>query len=263
MDNLAQIPPVVLLLLAALFAWLATVLGAAVVFCFKDKDINKRALDIMLGVSAGIMVAAALWSLTLPAIDLANELWPNLSWLLPSLGFLVGGLFITLTSLILDRKLPHADDKKRSILLFSTVTLHNIPEGLAIGVGFSSFAMGLAGSNLLTAIMIAVGIGIQNFPDGLAVSVPLYRDGMKKSKAFFLGQASGIVEPIAAVIGFFITMAVRSILPFLLTFAAGAMLTVVIGELIPDIAKENRSWSTLGFTVGFVVMMIMDLTLTW
>ncbi len=263
MDNLAQIPPVVLLLLAAFFAWLATTLGAAVVFCFKDKELNKRALDIMLGVSAGIMVAAALWSLTLPAIDLAGELWPGISWLLPSLGFLAGGLFITLTSIILDHKLPHANAKKRSILLFTTVTMHNIPEGLAIGVGFSSFAMGLAGSNLLSAIMITVGIGIQNFPDGLAVSVPLYRDGMRKGKAFFLGQASGLVEPIAAIIGFFITMAVRSALPFLLTFAAGAMIIVVIGELIPDIDPKNRSWSNIGFVIGFVAMMIMDLTLTW
>ena len=258
MDNLSQIPPVVLLLLAAFFAWLATALGAAVVFCFKE--VNKRALDVMLGISAGIMLAAALWSLTMPALDLAEELWGN-AWLLPSLGFLIGGLFITLTSAIMEHKLPSADQKRRSILLFTTNTVHNIPEGLAIGVGFSSFAMGLSGSSLLSAIMIAVGIGIQNFPDGLAVSVPLYRDGVPKGKAFLLGQASGIVEPIAAIIGYFITQAIRSILPFLLTFAAGAMLTVVIGELIPDIAKENRGWSTIGFVVGFVAMMIMDLLL--
>lgn len=260
MDQLAQIHPLVLVLLASLFTWGLTALGAAVVFIFKE--INKRALDIMLGVSGGIMIAASFWSLIAPAVTLAGELWHN-EWLLPSLGVIAGGLFIILTSLILDKQLKDAGGKKRSILLVSAITLHNIPEGLAVGVGFSGFALGTTGCTLLGAIMIALGIGIQNFPDGLAVSVPLYRDGMRKSKAFFLGQASGIVEPIAAIIGYLATMAVRGMLPFLLAFAAGAMIVVVVNELNPDIAKENRLPATLGFVIGFALLMVLDIAISF
>lgn len=260
MDALTQIHPFALLLIALLFTWGATALGAAIVFCFKD--VNKRALDLTLGVSSGIMLAAALWSLTIPAIDLAAELWQN-NWLCTSLGFLCGGLFIVLTSLFLDKKLPQASNKKRRILLISTLTMHNIPEGLAIGVSFSGLALGLNGCSLVSALMIALGIGIQNFPDGLAVSVPLYRDGMRKSHAFIWGQATGLVEPLAALLGYFITMAVRSVLPFLLTFAAGAMVAVVIGELIPDFAPENRHLCTGGLVIGFIAMMILDLAIAF
>lgn len=260
MENLAQVHPLVLVLLASLFTWGLTALGAAVVFCFRD--INKRALDIMLGLSAGIMMAAAFWSLIVPAIDLSAELWHN-SWLLPSLGFFTGGLFIVLISLLLDKRLTNYAGKKRSILIVTSITLHNIPEGLAVGVGFSGFALGTASCSLFGALMIALGIGIQNFPDGVAVSVPLYRDGMKKGKAFFLGQASGLVEPVAALIGYFLTMAIRGILPFFLTFAAGAMTAVVVSELIPDSTKEHKIGSTLGFIFGFAVMMILDLALTF
>lgn len=260
MDQIAQIHPLVLVLLASLFTWGLTALGAAVVFFFKD--VNKRALDIMLGVSGGIMIAAAFWSLIIPAINLADELWGN-QWLLPCLGLITGGLFIVITSLILERQYQDNAGKKRDILLVSAITLHNIPEGLAVGVGFSGFAMGTTGCTLLGAIMIALGIGIQNFPDGLAVSLPLYRDGMRKGKAFFFGQASGIIEPIAAVVGYLATMAIRGMLPFFLSFAAGAMIVVVINELNPDIAKENRLLATLGFVLGFAALMILDIVISF
>ncbi len=259
MNFLTQIHPFVLLLLASLFTYLLTALGSAVVFCFKS--IHKRPLDVMLSVSAGLMTAASIWSLTTPAIVLADELWQN-PWLLPAIGFLCGGLFIIISGIIIDKKLPNAIEKKRSLLIIGVMPLHNIPEGFAIGVGFSGFAIGMNGCTLTGALMIALGIGIQNIPDGIAVSIPLYRDGMSKRKAFLIGQSSGIMEIIAAIIGYFITISIRSILPFFFTFAAGAMITVVISELIPDIAPENRNLGVLGFIIGFVAMMILDLAIT-
>ena len=253
-----QIHPFALLLLASLFTYLLTALGSAVVFCFKS--INKRPLDIMLSISAGLMTAASIWSLIIPAISLADELWHN-SWILPSIGFILGGLFIVITSIIIDKKLPNATQKKRSILIIGVMPLHNIPEGLAVGVAFSGFAIGMNGCSLASALMIALGIGIQNIPDGIAISVPLYRDGMSKGKAFFCGQSSGIMEVIAAIIGYFITISIRSVLPLFFSFAAGAMITVVISELIPDISPENRILGVLGFILGFTVMMILDLAI--
>lgn len=259
MTFLTQIHPFVLLLLASLFTYLLTALGSAVVFCFKP--IHKRPLDIMLSISAGLMIAASIWSLTIPAINLAEELWCN-SWLLPSIGFLTGGLFIVLSSVIIDKALPNATEKKRSILIIGVMPLHNIPEGLAVGVSFSGFAIGMNGCSLAGALMIALGIGIQNIPDGIAISLPLYRDGMSKGKAFLYGQSSGIMEIIAATIGYFVTISIRSVLPFFFTFAAGAMITVVVSELIPDISPENRKLGVIGFIIGFTVMMILDLAIT-
>lgn len=259
MDILTQIHPFTLLLLASLFTYLLTALGSAVVFCFKS--IHKRSLDIMLSISAGLMTAASIWSLTIPAITLSDEIWHN-NWLLPSIGFFLGGLFIIISSIIIDQKLPNANKKKRNILIISVMPLHNIPEGLAVGVGFSGFAIGLSGCSLTSALMIAIGIGIQNIPDGIAISVPLYRDGMSKGKAFFCGQLSGIMEIIAAIIGYFVTISIRSILPLFFTFAAGAMITVVVSELIPDIAPENRNLGVLGFILGFIIMMVLDLSIT-
>lgn len=259
MTFLTQIHPFVLLLLASLFTYLLTALGSAVVFCFKP--IHKRPLDIMLSISAGLMIAASIWSLTIPAVNLAEELWHN-SWLLPSIGFLTGGLFIILSSIIIDKALPNATKKKRSILIIGVMPLHNIPEGLAVGVSFSGFAIGMNGCSLASALMIALGIGIQNIPDGIAISLPLYRDGMSKGKAFLYGQSSGIMEIIAAIIGYFVTISIRSVLPFFFTFAAGAMITVVVSELIPDISPENRKLGVIGFIIGFTVMMILDLAIT-
>jgi len=258
MTFLTQIHPFTLLLLASLFTYLLTALGSAVVFCFKS--IKKRPLDIMLSISAGLMTAASIWSLIIPAISLADELWHN-SWILPSIGFILGGLFIVITSIIIDKKLPNATQKKRSILIIGVMPLHNIPEGLAVGVAFSGFAIGMNGCSLASALMIALGIGIQNIPDGIAISVPLYRDGMSKGKAFFCGQSSGIMEVIAAIIGYFITISIRSVLPLFFSFAAGAMITVVISELIPDISPENRILGVLGFILGFTIMMILDLAI--
>lgn len=259
MNFLTQIHPFALLLLASLFTYLLTALGSAVVFCFKS--IHKRALDIMLSISAGLMVAASIWSLTIPAISLSSEIWHN-NWLLPSIGFILGGLFIITSSIIIDKKLPNAIQKKRSILIIGVMPLHNIPEGLAIGVSFSGFAIGMNGCTLTSALMIALGIGIQNIPDGIAISLPLYRDGMSKGKAFFCGQSSGIMEIIAAILGYFITISIRSVLPLFFTFAAGAMITVVVSELIPDIAPENRTLGVFGFILGFATMMILDLAIT-
>ena len=199
MDLLTRISPFGLLLLASLFTYLLTALGAAVVFCFKS--INKRTLDIMLSISAGLMTSASVWSLIIPATTLADELWQN-SWLLPTIGFLLGGLFITINSLILDKKLSLANTKKRTILLISIMPLHNIPEGLAIGVSFSALATGITGCSLSSALMVALGIGIQNIPDGTSVAIPLYRDGMSKTKSFLISQSSGIMEFFAAIIGF-------------------------------------------------------------
>lgn len=259
MDILAQIHPFGLLLIASTFTYLLTALGAALVFCFNS--INQRPLDIMLSISAGLMTSASVWSLIIPATTLANELWHN-TWLLPAVGFLLGGLFIISSSLIIDKKLPLAANKKRTLLIIGVMPLHNIPEGLAVGVSFSGLAMGITGCSLSNAIMIALGIGIQNIPDGISVSVPLYRDGISKTKAFLIGQSSGIMEFFAAIIGYFVTIAIRSILPLLFTFAAGAMITVVISELIPDIAPQNRTLGILGFIFGFVIMMVLDLAIT-
>lgn len=258
MDSLT-LPPLVLLLIASLFTYLATALGAAVVFCFKS--INKRPLDIMLSISAGLMTAAAFWSLITPSTTLSNELWHN-NWLTPTIGFLLGGLFVAMSSLIIDKKFPGADAKKRTILIIGVMPLHNIPEGLAVGVSFSALALNISGCSLSSTLMVALGIGIQNFPDGTTVSVPLYRDGVSKIKAFLISQTSGIMEFFAALIGYFVTIAAQNILPFALSFAAGAMITVVISELIPDIAPENRTIGVFGFIIGFVFMMALDLAIT-
>jgi len=259
MNLLTHISPFALLIIASFFTYLLTALGAAVVFCFKS--INKRPLDIMLSISAGLMTAASIWSLIIPATSLADELWHN-AWLLPAIGFVLGGVFIIVSSTIIDKHLPDALNKKRTILIIGVMPLHNIPEGLAVGVSFSALSMGISGCTLSSALMIALGIGIQNIPDGIAVSVPLYRDGISKRKSFFIGQSSGIMEFFAAIIGYFVTITIRSILPLLFTFAAGAMITVVISELIPDIDHENRNLGILGFIFGFTAMMILDLSIT-
>ncbi|MCQ2381945.1 MAG: ZIP family metal transporter [Clostridia bacterium] len=258
MNLLTQISPFNLLLIASLFTYLLTALGSAVVFCFKA--INKKALDIMLSLSAGLMTSASFWSLIQPATALAGELWHN-TWLIPSIGFLLGGLFIIISGIIIDNYMPKTT-KKHSILIIGVMPLHNIPEGLAVGVSFSAFAMGVSGCTLSNALMVALGIGIQNIPDGTAVSVPLYRDGMSKIKSFLIGQSSGIMEFFAAILGYLLTTAVQNILPLLLPFAAGAMITVVISELIPDIIPENRNLGNIGFIIGFVIMMLLDLAIS-
>lgn len=255
--------PILQALIATTFTWGITLLGALVVCFFKE--VNKKVLNTILGFSAGVMIAASFWSLLLPSIELSEELG-YIAWGLPALGFILGGLFVLLSDKFLDKTLSDKnsikkDSLKRSILLVSAITLHNIPEGMSIGVAFGGISSGVSGMTLIGAIMLAVGIGIQNFPEGAAVSLPLRKEGFSRKKSFFIGQASALVEPISAVIGVILVLAVRSILPILLSFAAGAMITVASRELLPESISENKNLSTLGLISGFVLMMVLDVAL--
>lgn len=266
MEWFADLSPVIQALIATIFTWGVTALGATVVLFFKD--INKKLLDGMLGFGAGVMIAASFWSLLNPALELSEELGSQYVWLTPALGFLVGGLFVVLSEKLMDRFYFHEwrdsegkNSLKRSLLLVSAVTIHNIPEGLAVGVAFGGVVAGIEGASLISAILLAIGIGLQNFPEGAAVSLPLRREGYSRWKSFLSGQASGLVEPIAGVIGAFASITVRSLLPFLLAFAAGAMISVVSSELIPESARDNKNLAAIGVILGFMVMMILDVAL--
>ena len=227
---------------------------------------NKKILDTILGFSAGVMIASSFWSLISPALELSNELG-YIEWLFPAIGFIVGGMFILLSEKYLDKVLKKKDivnnqsSLKRSILLVSAITIHNIPEGMAVGVAFGGAASGIPGMTLIGAIMLAIGIGIQNFPEGAAVALPLRKEGFSRMKSFMYGQISAMVEPIAAVIGVVLVTSIRSMLPFLLTFAAGAMIAVAARELLPESVKENKNLSTVGLIVGFILMMVLDVAL--
>jgi len=237
---------------------------------FFFKEIRRNILDALLGFAAGVMIAASFWSLLAPAIDLAENLGQT-AWLTAATGFLAGGLFL----FTLDRVLPHLhlgfpqDQAEglptswhRSVLLVLAITLHNIPEGLAVGVAFGAVAAGIPSADLAGAIALAVGIGLQNFPEGAAVSIPLRREGFSRWKSFVYGQASGIVEPIAGVLGAAAVLAVQPMLPYALAFAAGAMIYVVVEELIPESQlAQNTDLATLGCLGGFAVMMILDVAL--
>lgn len=257
--------PIIQALIATCFTWLVTALGASFVFFFKG--INRKFLDAMMGFAAGVMIAASFWSLLSPAIDMAEMNDQNV-WMPAAIGFMAGGIFI----FGLDKVIPHlhiefpteeAEGVKtnwhRSILLVSAVTLHNIPEGLAIGVAFGAIGAGMDTATFSGALALAIGIGIQNFPEGLAVSMPLRREGFSKLKSFFYGQFSGFVEPVAAVIGAAAVMYVEPALPYALSFAAGAMIFVVVEELIPESQLHgNTDLATMGTLTGFTVMMILD-----
>ncbi len=267
-----QFSPVTQALIGTMFTWGVTALGASLVFFFKE--INKKVLNGMLGFAAGVMIAASYWSLLAPGIELAEELGQT-AWLTAAIGFLAGGAFLY----IIDKLLPHlhmglktsqAEGIKtswqRSVLLVLAITLHNIPEGLAVGVAFGAAATGqIATASVAGAIALAIGIGLQNFPEGAAVSIPLRREGFGRFKAFFYGQASGIVEPIAGVLGALAVISMRPMLPYALAFAAGAMIYVVIEELIPEAQREEGGSSTdiatIGCMLGFTVMMILDVAL--
>ncbi len=255
-------------LIATLFTWFVTALGAGLVFFFKT--INRKVLDGMLGFAAGVMIAASFWSLLAPAIEMAEE--SSLpAWIPATTGFLMGGLFLY----IADKIIPHlhlgfpmeeAEGLKtswhRSILLVLAITLHNIPEGLAVGVAFGALASNLPSATMAGAVALAIGIGIQNFPEGAAVSVPLRREGFSRLKSFWYGQASGIVEPIAGVLGAVSVILIKPILPYALSFAAGAMIYVVVEELIPESQLEkNTDIATIGAMLGFAVMMTLDVAL--
>ena len=261
--------PIYQALIATLFTWFMTALGASLVFFFKN--INRKALDAMLGFAAGVMIAASYWSLLAPAIEMAEE--SNLpAWVPATSGFLLGGAFLWL----IDKLLPHlhpgfptdeAEGVKtswqRSVLLVLAITIHNIPEGLAVGVAFGALAADLPSATLGGAVALAMGIGIQNFPEGTAVSMPLRREGMSKGKSFLLGQASGMVEPIAGVIGALFVLKMQPILPYALCFAAGAMIFVVVEELIPESQRNHKNIDTVTMATmaGFSVMMILDVAL--
>jgi len=256
-------------LVATCFTWLITALGASTVFFFKR--INAKLLDVMLGFAAGVMLAASYWSLLAPAIQMTREANDVLIWLPATIGFLAGGGFIRM----LDLFLPHLHlgfpvneaegintKWRRSVLLVLAVTLHNFPEGLAVGVAFGAVGTNLTSATLAGAVALAIGIGIQNFPEGLAISVPLRAEGMSLFKSFWYGQSSAIVEPIAGMIGAAAVIMMKSILPYALAFAAGAMIFVVVEELIPEShLGKNTDIATLSTMLGFVVMMILDVAL--
>ena len=264
MEWFENLNPVLQTLLATTFTWGVTALGALMVCFFKE--MNKKVLDTILGFSAGVMIAASFWSLISPALDLSKELG-YIEWLLPAIGFTLGGIFVLLSDKFLDKvlktkkSLKSADSLKRSILLVSAITIHNIPEGMAIGVAFGGIASGVPGMTLIGAVMLALGIGIQNFPEGAAVALPLRSEGYSRFKSFMLGQASALVEIVAGIIGSVLVMYIRSMLPLLLAFASGAMIVVVARELLPESVKNNKNLSTLGLVAGFILMMVLDVAL--
>jgi len=261
--------PIYQALVATLFTWLMTAMGAALVFFFKS--INRNLLNGMLGFAAGVMIAASYWSLLAPAIEMAEAESTLPAWIPAAAGFLAGGAFIW----IVDQLLPHLHlgyptkeaegphtTWRRSILLVLAITIHNIPEGLAVGVAFGALSAGLPSATLAGAVALAVGIGIQNLPEGTAVSVPLRREGISRFKSFWYGQVSGLVEPAAGVIGAAAVVLMRPILPYALAFAAGAMIYVVVEELIPEAQLEKSTdIATIGVMLGFAVMMTLDVAL--
>lgn len=256
-----------LTILATIFTWGVTALGSAMVFFFHKA--NKNLITIMFGFGAGVMMAASFFSLLVPALELANNLNQN-AWLIIGLGFLGGSCFILMIDLLLphlhlEKKQPEGikSSLSRKFLLILAITLHNIPEGMAIGVAFGAANLNIEGSTIYSAIALAIGIGLQNFPEGIAVSLPLASDGMSKKKAFFYGQASGIVEPLSAIIGLILVSLIRSILPFILSFASGAMIYVISEELIPSGKSNSESkLGTIGVIIGFTIMMILDIALS-
>lgn len=260
-DFFINLNPVIQALLATTMTYLFTVCGSALVFPFKN--VKRSVMDAMLGIAAGVMIAASFFSLLAPALEIAENL-KQTSWLVISIGFLSGGLLLFITdkvsSTFLDR-CPDASKKKRTFMLMFSITIHNIPEGLVVGLAFGSIALG--STTLASACLLALGIGIQNFPEGSALSIPFRRDGMTPFKAFYLGQISGIVEPIAGVIGAILVLKVQSILPIMLSFAAGAMIYVVVEELIPESQTNKRKDLMALFTIlGFIIMMVLDVALS-
>ena len=268
-DSFAHLSPIWQALLATTFTWLVTALGAATVFFFKQ--INRKLLDGMLGFAAGVMIAASYWSLLAPAIEMSQESGNVPVWVPAAVGFLCGGAFIRMIDLFL----PHLHlgfpvseaegvptNWKRSILLVLAITLHNIPEGLAVGVAFGAVAADLPSATLAGAIALAIGIGIQNFPEGAAVAVPLHAEGVPAGKSFWYGQLSALIEPVAGVVGAAAVLLMRPLLPYALAFAAGAMIFVVVEELIPESQlSKNTDFATSGAMLGFVIMMILDVAL--
>lgn len=268
MSVMQNLHPVLQALLATCFTWLLTALGAGVVFI--TRELNRKILDVSLGFAGGVMIAASFWSLLAPALEMAQgKALP--AWFPAAVGFLIGALFLA----AIDKILPHlhlgfpleeAEGLKstwhRTTLLVLAITLHNIPEGLAVGVAFGAAAAGFPEVTVMGGITLAIGIGIQNFPEGMAVSLPLRRGGMSRLRSFWYGQLSGIVEPAAGVAGAAFVLISKPILPYALAFAAGAMIFVVVEEVIPESHfSGNADLATLGLILGFVVMMVLDVAL--
>lgn len=268
-EYMMSIGPVWAAFLATTFTWLVTAAGASLVFFFKS--MHRGVLDAMLGFTGGVMIAASFWSLLNPSIEMSERLYPSMPWMPAAVGFLLGALFL----FGLDKWLPHlhinygeheSEGLKtqwhRTTLLVLAITLHNIPEGLAVGVMFGAAANGMEGASFAAAIALAIGIGIQNFPEGIAVSMPLRRQGVSRGKSFFYGQLSAIVEPVAGIVGAIAVIYMEPVLPFALAFAAGAMIYVVVEEVIPETQRDKYTdVAVLGFIGGFLVMMILDVAL--
>lgn len=266
MDNF-----IIMALAATLGTWFVTALGAATVVFFSSP--NAKGLNIMLGFASGVMIAASFWSLLQPAIERAQTSSNLPAYFVATAGFLCGTLFMWASDKVVSFARKKADNTQgkpnerlhRIIMLILSITLHNIPEGLAVGVAFGALQRnGYTTENLMGAISVAVGIGLQNFPEGAAVSVPLLREGYSRKKSFLFGQASGMVEPIAGVIGALLVVYVEAILPYILSFAAGAMILVAVHELIPECQKNQQSepyFATMGIVLGFAVMMLLDVML--
>ncbi|MGB4970590.1 MAG: ZIP family metal transporter [Saprospiraceae bacterium] len=264
-----DIGPVYSALLATLFTWFVTALGASLVFFFKE--INRAIFDTLLGFTGGVMIAASFWSLLAPSIEMSEKLYPGWEWMPAAIGFVSGALFV----FILDKLTPHLhinfgiEEQEgmptkwhQSTLLILAITLHNIPEGLAVGVLFGAAAEAADPAMVSSAIALAIGIGIQNFPEGMAISMPLRRQGVSRFKSFWYGQLSAIVEPIAGVLGAVAVIYIQEVLPFALAFAAGAMIFVVVEEVIPETQRDKYTdIAVLGFIAGFTVMMILDVAL--
>lgn len=269
LDWFASLDPVIQAIIGTLFTYGMTALGAALVFT--TKKFHQKFLDSMLGFAGGVMIAASFWSLLAPALEMA-EGGGVPSWVPAVVGFLLGGIFL----LAVDKMIPHLHpnfavenaegihhgNKRRSTLLVLAITLHNIPEGLAVGVAFGAVAAGFPSASLTGAIALAIGIGIQNFPEGIAVSMPLRRDGMSRRKSFLYGQFSGLVEPFAAIIGAVAVIHIEPLLPYALSFAAGAMIFVVAEEVIPGSQEQgNTDLASMSLMIGFAIMMVLDVAL--
>jgi len=263
MNELATASPVMQALIATLFSALSTSLGALPVFFVKQ--FNRSVLDGLLGAAAGVMIAASFFSLIVPSVEISTSLgYPP--WFPPAVGFLLGGGCLLMIDKILPHLHPGLSSKdtegihtswRRSTLLVLAITLHNFPEGLAVGVAFGATAAGIPGAGLAGAVTLTLGIALQNFPEGTAVALPLRGEGLSRTKSFLLGSASGIVEPIAGVIGAALVVVALPILPFALSFAAGAMIFVVAEELIPESQRRGTDIPTIGLLSGFVLMMVL------
>lgn len=262
---------ILMALLATLGTWFVTALGAGTVVFFKKP--KEKILNLMLGFSAGVMIAASFWSLLQPAIDRADALDSKIpSYLSVTIGFILGAIFLLISDKIVSKEISGTNKsaneksgKNRMFMLILSITLHNIPEGLAVGVAFGALKNANASpEQIMGAFSIAIGIALQNFPEGAAVSIPLRREGKSRFKSFIIGQASGLVEPVAGIIGAALVVYVNAILPYALSFAAGAMILVAVHELIPE-CQQNREempyFSTLGIIAGFAVMMLLDVAL--